>query len=132
LAACTSVDPPRLVRPEPERERAPEPGESSAGPAPAATAAPAPASAAPRWPPPAPGQKSAFCLEGVVETLMEDACYVLPDRPTKTLLVYLPGLMPPGPESPEKRTVETVVANAARRAGVAALVPRGPSRDELA
>src|SRR5262249_6327230 len=41
-------------------------------------------------------------------------------------------LMPPGPESPEKRMVETVVANAARRAGVAALVPRGPSRDELA
>ncbi|MFT3763960.1 MAG: hypothetical protein QM820_00305 [Minicystis sp.] len=57
---------------------------------------------------------------------------MLPDRPTTTLLVYLPGLMPPSAESPEKRMVETVVANAARRAGVAALVPRGPSRDELA
>jgi predicted esterase len=40
--------------------------------------------------------------------------------------------MPPNVESPEKRKVETVIANAARRAGVAALVPRGPSRDELA
>jgi predicted esterase len=84
------------------------------------------------WPPDPPGIKSAFCLDGVVETLAEDACYVLPDRPTTTLLVYLPGLMPPDPESPEKRTVETVVANAARRAGVAALVPRGPTRGELA
>jgi predicted esterase len=66
-----------------------------------------------------------------VETLAEDACYVVPDRPTTTLLVYLPGMMPPTPESPEKRTVETVVARAARRAGVAALIPRGPTRDEL-
>jgi predicted esterase len=40
--------------------------------------------------------------------------------------------MPPTPESPEKRAVETVVAHAARRAGVAALIPRGPTRDELA
>jgi predicted esterase len=67
-----------------------------------------------------------------MDTLAEDACYVLPERPTTTLLVYLPGLMPPDRESPEKRNVERVVANAARRAGVAALVPRGPSRDELA
>jgi predicted esterase len=86
----------------------------------------------PRWPPAPPAIKSAFCLDGVLDTLAEDACYVLPDAPTKTLLVYLPGLMPPTAESPEKRAVETVVANAARRAGIAALVPRGDSRDALA
>jgi predicted esterase len=40
--------------------------------------------------------------------------------------------MPPDRESPEKRTVEMVVANAARRAGVAALLLRGPTRAELA
>lgn len=57
---------------------------------------------------------------------------MLPERPATTLLVYLPGLMPPGAGSPEQRNVETVVATAARRAGVAALVPRGPTRDELA
>ena len=68
----------------------------------------------------------------MVETLAEDACYVLPDRPTTTLLVYLPGLMPPEAGSSEQRMVEMVVANAVRRAGVAALVPRGPTRDELA
>jgi len=85
----------------------------------------------PPWPPSPPGIASSFCLDGVMDTLAEDACYVLPERPTTTLLIYLPGLMPPGPESPEKRGVETVVANTSRRAGVAALVPRGPSRDEL-
>lgn len=134
LAACTSADPPRLARP--EAERPPEvpgtPAGSAAAPVVATAVAAAPAPEAPRWPPPPTGKKSAFCLEGIVDTLADDACYVLPDRPTKTLLVYLPGLMPPDPESPEKRTVETVVARAARRAGVAALVPRGPSRDEMA
>lgn len=124
VAACTGGEPPRVARHEPAMEPPPPAGLSPA------VSAPPPAS--PRWPPPPPGVKSAFCLDGVVETLAEDACYVLPDRPTTTLLVYLPGLMPPGPESPEKRSVETVVGNAARRAGVAALVPRGPTRGELA
>ncbi|MEO7330184.1 MAG: hypothetical protein ABI193_16535 [Minicystis sp.] len=86
----------------------------------------------PVWPPAPPGIAGSFCLDGVMDSLAEDVCYVLPDRPTTTLLIYLPGLMPPGAESPEKRGVETVVANASRRAGVAALLPRGPSRDELA
>jgi predicted esterase len=124
VVGCTRVEPPRHV----QEARAQETFEPHAASAPAA----APAPEARRWPPAPPGERSAFCLEGVVETLAEDACYVLPERPTSTLLVYLPGLMPPDAESPEKRTVETVVANAARRAGVAALVPRGPTRDELA
>jgi predicted esterase len=124
-AACTRVEP---AHPAPDAADEPAPAQAQA----TAVEAPKAASQVAPWPPPPPGIKSTFCLEGVVETLAEDACYVLPDRPTTTLLIYLPGLMPPGPESPEKRAVETVVANAARRAGVAALVPRGPSRDEMA
>ncbi len=128
-AACAPTAPPRVAPAEAVVEVAPP----APPPVPEAPQEPpAPAPEPPRWPPATPGLRSAFCLEGVMETLAEDACYVLPDRPTRTLLVYLPGLMPPNVESPEKRTVETVVANAARRAGVAALVPRGPSRDELA
>lgn len=128
-AACARVQPPASARVETAAAVAP----TASTPAPEAPPPPpAPVPEPRRWPPAPPGLRSAFCLEGVMETLAEDACYVLPNRPTTTLLVYLPGLMPPGPESPEKRTVETVVANAARRAGVAALVPRGPSRDELA
>lgn len=129
VAACARVEPPRLAPAPPPRAATPQP---VAPPARAAPPSAPPAPEGPRWPPAPPGLESAFCLRGVVDTLAEDACYVLPDRPTTTLLVYLPGLMPPGAESPEKRGVETVVANAARRAGVAALVPRGPTRAELA
>jgi predicted esterase len=93
----------------------------------------APPRAAPRtpWPPAPPGVKTAFCLEGVLDALTDDACYFLPERPSRDLLIYLPGLMPPNADSPENRMVETVVANAARRAGIAALVPRGITRAEL-
>jgi predicted esterase len=44
--------------------------------------------------------------------------------------VYFHGIVPPTVESPQKTNYQTVVANAARRAGVAALLPRG--RQELA
>lgn len=129
LAALTMA----CSRPEPPRPAAPrEPDRAPAPPIEATPAPPTEATPPPRWPPAPPGIKTTFCIDGVVEALAEDACYVLPERPTTTLLIYLPGLMPPSVESPEKRTVETVVANACRRAGVAALVPRGPSRDELA
>ena len=65
-----------------------------------------------------------WCID-IVSTLDRESCYVLPDRPTTTLLVYLHGVVPPTPESHQKTNVETVVANASRRAGVAALMPRG-------
>lgn len=127
-AGCTRREPPRNAPIEP----ADEPAAHSTPSAATAVAPPPPAPEAPKWPPAPPGIETEFCLPDVVGALAEDACYVLPERPTKTLLVYLPGLTPPGVESHEKRTVQTVVANAARRAGVAALVPRGPTRNELA
>jgi predicted esterase len=66
-----------------------------------------------------------WCIEGM-RGLDEDACYVLPEgkRPTR-LLVYLHGIVPPSKVSVQKQTVQNAVVAAARRAGVAALVPRG-------
>lgn len=77
------------------------------------------------WPPEPPsGVESDFCIE-TVHALDEETCYVLPDAPTTELLLYLHGIVPPAKRSEQKTNFETVVANAARRAGVAALMPRG-------
>jgi predicted esterase len=65
-----------------------------------------------------------WCIDKV-DALDPSACYVLPEQPTQTLLIYLSGIVPPERDSPQKTKVETVVANAARRAGIAALLPRG-------
>ena len=65
-----------------------------------------------------------WCIDKV-SALDEGACYVLPDQPTRTLLIYFHGIVPPTKDSPQKTNVETVVANATRRAGIAALIPRG-------
>lgn len=68
-----------------------------------------------------------WCLEGLTP-LDEDACSVLPPLAAgqpRRLLVYLHGIVPPAPDSPQKRTVETAVLHAAIRAGVAAIIPRG-------
>jgi predicted esterase len=56
--------------------------------------------------------------------LDEDCCYVLPANATR-LLVYLHGIVPPTKDSVQKQTVQLAVLNAASRAGVAAIVPRG-------
>jgi predicted esterase len=61
----------------------------------------------------------------VVTALDDDTCYVLPDAPPRELLLYLHGIVPPQATSTQKTNVQTVVANASRRAGVAALLPRG-------
>jgi predicted esterase len=68
-----------------------------------------------------------WCIEGL-SALDEDVCYVAPARSTgapRRLLVYLHGIVPPLADSPQKRTVESVVLRASQRAGAAALVPRG-------
>lgn len=54
----------------------------------------------------------------------EGTCY-LAGGGERDLLVYLPGIYPPSPTSPQKDNVERVVLAASRRAGVAALLPRG-------
>jgi predicted esterase len=68
-----------------------------------------------------------WCTDGM-PALSDDVCYVLPEGasgPPKALLVYLHGIVPPVPDSPQKRTVQGAVLAASTRAGVAALVPRG-------
>ena len=75
-------------------------------------------------PPPA---TSDWCVDGL-SVLDADDCYVLPPPAAgepRRLLVYLHGIVPPTPDSPQKHTVENVVLHASVRAGVAALVPRG-------
>src|SRR5262249_42718776 len=57
--------------------------------------------------------------------LDEETCYVLPEKPTVTLLIYLHGIVPPTKTSTQKTNFETVVATSSRRAGIAALMPRG-------
>lgn len=60
-----------------------------------------------------------------MKALDATTCYVLPDAPSRILLVYLHGIVPPERTSAQKTNVETVVQNAARRAGVVAILPRG-------
>jgi predicted esterase len=93
------------------------------GAAPATDAGPAPDAPRP-WPPAAPGPRTAWCDEPV-DALDEATCYVLPAAPPDELLIYLHGIVPPNQTSAQKTNLQRVVANAARRAGVAALIPRG-------
>lgn len=69
-----------------------------------------------------------WCIDGLT-ALDEETCYVLPDARRADgpppLLVYLHGIVPPTPRSPQKEKVELAVLHAAMRAGAAALVPRG-------
>ncbi|WP_437997125.1 hypothetical protein WMF26_40555 [Sorangium sp. So ce185] len=109
-------------------ERGPAPPPSVTAAAPAIPTAAAPASAPPEqapWPRARPPRvETDWCIDGV-DALDEETCYVLPDAPTRAVLIYLHGIVPPGKESQQKTNFETVVSRAARRAGVAALMPRG-------
>jgi predicted esterase len=56
----------------------------------------------------------------------EGVCYFVPEKALPKLLVYLPGIVPPWPaRSPQKEKVEAIVAQAAARAGIVAMLPRG-------
>jgi predicted esterase len=86
-------------------------------------AAPLPAPSAPAPPP----VMTDWCLDGL-SSLDQDVCYVLPppaEGKPRRLLIYLHGIVPPQPTSPQKQKVETAVLRASIRAGAAALVPRG-------
>lgn len=75
-----------------------------------------------------PEVRADWCIDGLA-ALDEETCYVPPrEGGERRLLIYLHGIVPP--QTPRegadpKRTVETIVANAARRSGYAALIPRG-------
>jgi predicted esterase len=89
---------------------------------------------------PLPQVTTDWCVEGLA-ALDEETCYVLPTevdggggaggtrdaagRPGPVLLVYLHGIVPPTAESEQKERVERAVLHTSRRAGVAAIVPRG-------
>lgn len=88
----------------------------------AVTTAPTPPPAP--WPPTPPAAASDFCIEGI-DALDANSCYVLPAAPTDELLIYLHGIVPPTKNSRQKTNFENVVRSATRRAGVAALLPRG-------
>jgi predicted esterase len=79
----------------------------------------------PSWPPvDPPAERTAWCADGLI-TLDATSCYILPAVPTRTLLIYLHGIVPPRDESPEKTKVQSVILKASQQAGVVALVPRG-------
>ncbi|WP_437606998.1 hypothetical protein WMF20_39780 [Sorangium sp. So ce834] len=127
--ACNgAADASRSGRAPPQDGAALAPAERGPAPPPIPTAAAAPASAPPEqapWPRARPPRvETDWCIDGV-DALDEETCYVLPDAPTRALLIYLHGIVPPGKESQQKTNFETVVSRAARRAGVAALMPRG-------
>lgn len=98
-----------------------------AGALPAATASAPPATSArpTKWPPRTPPRAHSDWCISELSALDSQTCYVLPAKPTHTLLVYLPGIVPPQKNSRQKTNVEQVVRRAALGAGAAALVPRG-------
>jgi predicted esterase len=71
-----------------------------------------------------PSIRTDWCIEGV-DAMDEETCWVIPDEPTTTLLVYFHGIVPPTAESQQKTNYQTVVANAARRQRAVALLPKG-------
>jgi predicted esterase len=103
--------------------------------APPAASAPSIPAISSATPPPLPASAppdvvTDWCVAGL-RALDEETCYVLPDdgdaapRAPTRLLVYLHGIVPPTPTSPQKERVLVTVRNAVTRAHAAALVPRG-------
>lgn len=84
-----------------------------------------PPARSPAWPvlPPA-ATAHDFCPERL-RALDVDACFVLPEKPVTTLLIYLHGIVPPTRDSVQKTNLAEVVANSSERAGIVALLPRG-------
>lgn len=81
--------------------------------------------APPAWPPSTPpAVETDWCTESV-RALDATTCYFLPSKPTRTLLVYLHGVVPPEKTSAQKTHYQAVVARASERAGAAAVMPRG-------
>jgi predicted esterase len=121
LVACQGSDEKRPLAP-----TVPSPPAKASAPAPVEVASSRPPEA-PRapWPPTPPSEiETDWCIPGV-KALDATTCYVLPDAPSRILLVYLHGIVPPERTSPQKTNLETVLQNAARRAGVVAILPRG-------
>jgi predicted esterase len=103
---------------------APLPSPSQSAPPAERPSQPTPAPSAASWPKTPQSVATDWCI-AELSGLDEETCYALPDQRTDKLLIYLHGIVPPEQTSPIKTNFQTVVRNAARRASVAALVPRG-------
>ena len=57
--------------------------------------------------------------------LDENTCWLLPEAAPSSLVIYLSGIVPPGPPGALQANMQQVVARAALRAGAAVLMPRG-------
>lgn len=57
--------------------------------------------------------------------LDENTCWLLPQGPPSSLLIYLSGIVPPGPPGALQANMQQVVARAALRAQAAVIMPRG-------
>ncbi|MBK7578985.1 MAG: hypothetical protein IPI67_02155 [Myxococcales bacterium] len=126
LAVCACAE-----APPPNAPRAAEPAASpvASRPAPQAGTAAAPAKLAvpppATWPPHDPQAVATDWCTDAVRGLDPSTCFYLPEQPTDTLLIYLHGVVPPERTSVQKTNYQAVVARASRRAGAAALMPRG-------
>lgn len=66
-----------------------------------------------------------WCVAALIG-LDEETCYFVPaTNPSRALVLYLPGIVPPVPESTQKTNVETLVHDVALARGFTALLPRG-------
>jgi predicted esterase len=76
---------------------------------------------------PLPDVATDWCLSDILRGLDDSTCYFVPPDgpPPSRLLIYLSGIVPPVPRSPQKEKVQRIVAAAAKKAGAAAILPRG-------
>jgi predicted esterase len=66
-----------------------------------------------------------WCVAGTTG-LDDETCYVVPAAArSRALVIYLSGIVPPTPTSPQKENVERIVHDAALAHGFTALLPRG-------
>ncbi len=133
MVACAAPRDPAGARPIRSLEQASAP-RAAASPSPAdatptqtadTAAEPATPEAGAAWPPNALPTRTADWCTGDLRALDDETCFFLPEAPTTELVLYLHGIVPPSGESVQKTALARVVSSSARRAGVAALLPRG-------
>ena len=92
---------------------------------PPASAVTAEASRPVRWPPAVTAAARGPWCGSTFVALSESACVAFSAKPSRTLLIYFHGIVPPAQRSPQLDNLQKVVFSASQRAGVVALLPRG-------
>ncbi len=127
---CSACRAPDAARSEPEAPARPTSVISRADASAPERAAPSfepptsPSGASTAWPRAPQPVASAWCGAGM-PSLDQHTCYVLPERRSTALVVYLHGIVPPEEKSALKSNLQKVVSSASQRAGVALILPRG-------